>query len=254
MPEGGRSTDLPPGFRLFTFDRLDSTNDEALRRIAGGKAVHGDAIMAGVQTAGRGRRGRRWQSLRGNLHLTLIVCPPPGAAVGELAFLTAAAVGEAIAGALPRSAALRYKWPNDLLLDGRKLAGLLIEAGGTEMSPALAIGIGVNVAEAPAGGTLAAASLRDAGTAITAEQLVAPVCREFAAWYDRWVVEGFAPIRVAWLARAHGVGAPVEAHLPDGSIRRGIFRGLDATGALMLEAEGGGVRAIAAGDIFFSAA
>jgi BirA family biotin operon repressor/biotin-[acetyl-CoA-carboxylase] ligase len=253
MPGCGRSIDLPPGFRLLAFNRLDSTNDEALRRIAVGKAAHGDAIMAHVQTAGRGRRGRRWQSLGGNLHLTLIVCPRPGTPVGELAFLTAVAVGEAIADAIRGPAALRYKWPNDLMLDGRKLAGLLIEGGGTEMNPALAIGIGVNVAEAPAGGPLAA-SLREAGAVIAAEQFVAPVCRAFAAWYDRWLIEGFAPIRTAWLARAHGVGAPVEAHLPDGSIECGIFRGLDATGALMMEAEGGGMRAIAAGDVFFAAA
>ena len=254
MAYGESASDLPSGFQLFAFDRLDSTNDEALRRIAAGTAGHGDAIVARVQTAGRGRRGRPWQSPRGNLHLTLIVRPPAGVPVGELAFVTALAVGDAVATVLPEPAALRYKWPNDLLLSGRKLAGLLIEAGGTEMNPALAIGIGVNVAEAPSAMAFPTASLRDSGAHVTAEALVSPICKSFAAWYDRWLAGGFAPVRAAWLARAHGVGGPVEARLPDGTVHRGTFRGLDPSGALMLEGEGGAIRTVAAGDVFFAAA
>ena len=254
MPRSGPAADLPTGFRLFAFDRLDSTNEEALRRLAAGTARHGDTIVAESQTAGRGRRGRHWHSPRGNLHLTLIVRPPARARVGELAFLAALAAGETVAAAVPLTAELRYKWPNDLLLGGRKLAGLLIEAGGTAEDPGLAIGIGVNVREAPAGTAFPAISLREAGSAATADGLVAPLCRAFAAWYERWLAEGFAPVRAAWLARAHGVGGRIEARLPDGTVQRGTFRGLDPGGALMLEAEGGAVRAIAAGDVLFAAA
>lgn len=246
--------DAPSGFRVFVSDQLDSTNEEALRRIAAGTAEHGDAIMARTQTAGRGRRGRRWHSPGGNLHMSLIVCPPGGAHVGELAFVTALAVGDAVAGAIPEPAALRYKWPNDLLLGGRKLAGLLIEAGGTAMSPVLVIGIGVNVEAAPSDTAFPAAALRDAGARIVADALVAPICEAFAGWYDRWLAEGFAPVRSAWLARAHGVGGPVEARMPDGTVHRGTFRGLDPSGALMLETDGGAMRTIAAGDVFFAAA
>lgn len=245
---------LPSGFRLWALDSIDSTNDEALRRIAAGAGRHGDVIVARSQTAGRGRRGRSWQSPPGNLHLTLLVCPPAGARVGELAFVSAVAAGEAVAGIVPPAAELRYKWPNDLLLGGRKLAGLLIEAGGTDKDPALAIGIGINVASAPESTEFPATSLRQAGCDVPADALVGPLCRAFAAWYDRWLAEGFAPVRTAWLARAHGVGGPIEARLPDASVHRGIFLGLDGNGALMLESGDGAVRTIAAGDVFFAAA
>jgi BirA family biotin operon repressor/biotin-[acetyl-CoA-carboxylase] ligase len=254
MAAGTSAGVLPPGFRLLAFDRIDSTNDEALRRIAAGRAAHGDAIMAREQTAGRGRRGRPWRSPPGNLHLSLIARPPAGIRVGEVAFVTAVAVGETVAAVLPEPAALRYKWPNDLLLAGRKLAGLLIEAGGTEMSPALVIGIGVNVEAAPSGTALPAASLRDAGLRMVAEALVAPICQSFAGWYETWLSDGFAPVRNAWLARAHGIGGPVEAHMPDGTIHRGTFLGLDPSGALVMEAAGGMMRTVAAGDVFFAAA
>lgn len=254
MAEAFSSVVLPPDFRLFAFECIDSTNAEALRRLEAGAARHFDVLVAASQSAGRGRRGRPWHSPAGNLHLTLIVMPPAQAAVGQLAFVAALAVGDAVGATVPAAADLRYKWPNDVLLDDRKLAGLLIEGGGNGKRNGLAIGIGVNVGSAPPGTDVPAASLRDAGASVTAAALIAPVCAAFARWFDRWRSGGFAPLRQAWLERAYGIGGAIEVRLPDGTVRRGVFRDLDRDGALLIEAAGGGVSVIAAADIFFAAA
>lgn len=244
---------LPAKYRLFRFQRLDSTNDEALRRIEAGSAAHGDVIVADSQTAGRGRRGRTWQSPAGNLHLSLVVEPPSGSAVGQLAFVAALAMGEAVASVIPEGVELRYKWPNDLLLGGRKAAGVLIESNGNVENPALAIGIGINVCAAPEGTPYPATALRAEGGEVAAVELVAPLCAAFDCWYRRWSEQGFAPVRAIWLSCAHGIGTAIEARLPDGSVQRGVFRDLDSDGALVMEA-GGRRQTVATGDIFFTAA
>ena len=243
---------LPPGFRLSTFDCIDSTNAEALRRLADGSARHFDAVVAASQTAGRGRRERRWFSPPGNLYLTIVVVLPGDAPAGQLAFVAALGLGDAIAALLPASVQLRFKWPNDLLVDGRKLAGVLIEGGETERS--FAVGIGVNVTAAPAGTETPATALSQAGVAIAPAALAAPVCAGFARWYEHWRNRGFAPLRTAWLARAQGLGETIAARLPDGAERHGVFRDLDRNGALVLETTGGGRSVVAAGEVFFAAA
>ncbi|MDE0333734.1 MAG: biotin--[acetyl-CoA-carboxylase] ligase, partial [Defluviicoccus sp.] len=125
---------LPDGYRLVSLQRTDSTNAEALRRAADG-APHGTVVLAAEQTAGRGRRGRRWLPAPGNLYMTVLVRPPEGSATAQLSFLAAVALGEA----MDRETDFRFKWPNDLLVGGRKIAGILIEADGE----AAAVGIGV---------------------------------------------------------------------------------------------------------------
>lgn len=180
------------------FDEVDSTSDEALRRIRAGTAME-DAIVARSQTAGRGRMGRHWASPAGNLYMTLMFPAPALDRIGEVALVAALGAGEAVTAVLPGAARIAYKWPNDLMLDGRKLGGILIES---ELAPDgrrwVALGVGINVAHAPE--DLPAISLAQAGTSVGPEALVEPIRAHFAAWYRRWTEQGIEPVRANWLA------------------------------------------------------
>ncbi|MCX7279994.1 MAG: biotin--[acetyl-CoA-carboxylase] ligase [Alphaproteobacteria bacterium] len=235
----------PQGYRKIRHGELDSTNSEAQRLAESGET--GPVwIIADRQTAGRGRRGRVWSTDTGNLATTLLLRPDaPPAIVGQLSFVAALAAAEMASNFVP-GAAITVKWPNDLLADGKKLAGLLLEAG-----PGwLAIGIGVNLASAPEGTEFPATSLAQLGIAApSSEEALTVLAARFAHWYDAWMNEGFETIRAAWLARAGGLGAPIRARLPD-AVHEGVFEGVDTSGALLLNQQGQ-VRAIAAGEVFF---
>jgi BirA family biotin operon repressor/biotin-[acetyl-CoA-carboxylase] ligase len=241
-------TGWPAGFKEYA--ELDSTNAEA-RRLA----LTGESgplwITTARQTAGRGRRGRSWQSPAGNLAATLLIRPARAKAEwAQLSFVAAIAVAD-LAARLAPSAAIAVKWPNDVLAEGRKLAGILLESvllktGGE----ALAIGIGVNLAAHPLDTEFPAISLAGLGAKPPSpEGAIALLAPGFAGWYDLWDSAGFAPIRDAWLARAAGLGQRIRARLPDQE-RAGVFEGIDEDGALLLK-EGNRTRAIAAGEVFF---
>lgn len=229
---------LPDGYRLVSLQRIDSTNAEALRRAAEG-APHGTVVTAEEQTAGRGRRGRSWLPAPGNLYMTVLVRPPEGCATAQLSFVAAVALGEA----LDPETDFRFKWPNDLLVGGRKIAGILIEAD----EGAAAVGIGVNAARTPDGVSDTAADL---GGRVDAPGLCAKACTAFEAWYRRWLEEGFGPVREAWLSRAIGIGEDVAARSARGTVT-GRFDRLTAEGALVLVDASGTEREISAGEIFF---
>jgi BirA family biotin operon repressor/biotin-[acetyl-CoA-carboxylase] ligase len=231
--------------RIAAYGELDSTNSEA-RRLAEAGEPGPLWITAERQTAGRGRRGRVWDSAPGNLAATLLLRPEaPAAIIGQLSFAAALAVAEMAAHFAPQ-AAITVKWPNDVLVEGRKLAGILLEAG-----PGwLAIGIGVNLASFPQGTEFPATSLAQLGIAPpSADAALSVLAARFAHWYALWMSEGFETIRAAWLARAGGLGLPIRARLPH-ETREGVFEGIDSAGALLLN-EQGLVSAIAAGEVFF---
>ena len=235
----------PPGYRKIHHAELDSTNSEA-QRLAQAGEVGPVWIIADRQTAGRGRRGRAWSTDTGNLATTLLLRPdasPP--IIGQLSFVAALAAAEMASHFAP-DASITVKWPNDVLAEGRKLAGLLLEAG-----PGwLGVGIGVNLASAPEGTEFPATSLAQLGIAApSSEEALTVLAARFAHWYDAWMRAGFDTIRAAWLARAQGLGGPIRARLPH-ETRHGVFDGIDASGALLLN-EQGKVRAIAAGEVFF---
>lgn len=242
---------LPAFFRLERFDELDSTNEELKRRAAAGAAA-GTLVWARSQSAGRGRRGRRWTSPPGNLYMSILLRPECGAgAAAQLGFAAALAVGEAVAPLLPASAGLAYKWPNDVLVGGRKISGILLEsqAAGEGRLDWVVVGIGVNLASFPETSDYPATSLVAAGARpVSLEALLKAVAGRFLVWYERWLAEGFAPLRRAWLARAYGVGERIRVRLADGE-STGRFAGLDEEGALLLE-DGPTRRRIAAGDVF----
>ena len=240
---------LAPPFRLIALDTVDSTNDEARRRAAAGAAPF-TVVWAQAQTAGRGRRGRNWVSPRGNLHVSLLLRPErPMAEVARLSFAAAVALGEALAELLPPGADLACKWPNDLLLAGRKVAGMLLESAGEGQ---LVLGLGVDVAEAPEPALHRATCLAEHGFTGDAGQVLEAFCRHFIGWFTCWRDQGFAPVRAAWLSRASGLGGQVTARLDDATYG-GSFAGLDEDGALLLDLDGGGRRRVLAGDVFFGA-
>lgn len=246
--------ELPPGYRLHAHDTLDSTNEEATRLARDG-APAGTVVWALKQTAGRGRAGRNWASDPGNLLFSLLLRPEMGPAVAaQLSFVAALAVGEAVAEVLPRGVDLRYKWPNDLLLDGRKVAGILLESAGATGCGLnwLIIGWGLNIASFPE--TTAgypATSLADVGvTGVGPGDMLARVVRRFDLWQTRWRTEGLAAVRGAWLERAARVGEEITVRLPRDRLV-GRFRGLDEDGALILDLTDGTSRTITAGDVFF---
>ena len=242
----------PPGYALLELDEIDSTNQEAKRRAAAG-VTSPLWIMAVRQSEGRGRRGNAWQSLAGNLAATLLIRPERRAAeCAQLSFAAALAVSDMLARFAPH-AGLGLKWPNDVLADGRKIAGILLESESRSdgMAAWLAVGIGVNLAAFPDDVDFPATSLAVQGILPpTPRDAMLDLAAAFAKWYEVWRTQGFSPVREAWLARASGLGSRIRARLTNEEIT-GVLQGIDESGALLLGVPGGTTRIIAAGEIFF---
>ncbi len=242
---------LPDGYDLARFDALDSTNLEASRRAKAGE--NGPLwILANVQTAGRGRLGRSWVSEPGNLYASLLMSLEAGERAPDLSFIAALAVHSAAEACLTEDtqARLTLKWPNDLLIDGQKSAGILIEQAGTS---SVAIGCGLNLGSVPREGLRRPAtglSLHGANTA--PGEALEHLARVMDQWLNVWRREGFAAIRAAWLERGAGVGEMITASMDTETIQ-GRFQGLDDNGALLLERAGGEVTRILAADIELAA-
>jgi BirA family biotin operon repressor/biotin-[acetyl-CoA-carboxylase] ligase len=231
---------------IRTVTDTGSTNADLLVLARAGEP-DGSWLRAGRQTAGRGRLGRPWVSPPGNLYASRLVrlrpADPPAA---TLALVAAVALDEAIAVFLPDRTTLHLKWPNDLLLDGAKLSGILLERA----DDAVVIGIGVNLAHHPDLPDRATTSLAAQGVAVDPAALLNVLAETMARWLARWRGEGLAPVRVRWLDRAHPIGTALTARLPDGSAIDGLFDGLAEDGALLLRLSSGERRTIHAADVF----
>jgi BirA family biotin operon repressor/biotin-[acetyl-CoA-carboxylase] ligase len=242
---------LPEGYRLLRYDRIGSTNDEA-KALARVGAAEGTLVWAGEQTAGRGRRGRLWSSPPGNLYLSLIVrplVPPPRAA--QLGFVASVALAEGIGALCGPSPEIRCKWPNDVLIAGRKLAGILLESeiSDGDATDFVVIGSGANLISRPDNAEYPATSLAEQGfPEIGPQALLQAYIRRVDFWLRIWRAEGFAPIRKAWLARAAGLGAEIRVRLERATLF-GRFRDLDQDGCLVIDTAQGS-RRIAAGEVF----
>ena len=245
--------DLPEGFSLVSFDEIGSTNDEAIRLAEMG-AAHGTIVTAKRQTAGRGRRGRAWVSPEGNLHLSIVLRPDVNAeSAAQLSFVAALAVGETVKGFVPDSVTLHYKWPNDVLLNGAKASGLLLETASAQggVIDWVVLGVGINIVHHPDDTPYPATSLVAQGArGASVEAVMRRFVARLADWYDRWRGGGFMPIRDAWLASAAGLGEEIEVKLSGESVR-GRFDRLDPDGALVLALPTGDTRRITSGDVFF---
>ena len=237
---------LPPFYSSRHFAEIDSTNDEAKRQAAAG-ARDGLVIWADRQTAGHGRQGRAWQSPPGNLYCSILLRPDrPAVEVALLSFAAALAVCDIV----PRPLQPRCKWPNDVLVGGRKIAGILLESEAAGASVAwLVIGIGVNIASYPADTEIPATSLAALVAAPSSPGTVLEaLCARFLHWHGVWLTHGFTPLRDAWLDRAEGLGGEIRVRYAH-TETRGRFVDLDASGALVLE-NADGRRHISAGAVF----
>lgn len=238
--------------RILALEEVDSTNSEARRRADAGET--GPLwITARRQTAGRGRRGRSWETGAGNLAATLLmVTDKPPRQAAELSFVAALAVSDLVAAYLPPERVM-LKWPNDVMVSGRKIAGILVESGARpEGGLWLALGIGINLASAPVAADRPATTLAQETKLPPPEPAVAleGLAEAFGDWLGRWEARGFVPIAEAWTERAYGLGEHCSARLPDETIE-GLAEGLERDGALRLRLADGGIRRITAGDVFF---
>ncbi|MCR9128379.1 MAG: biotin--[acetyl-CoA-carboxylase] ligase [Alphaproteobacteria bacterium] len=236
--------------RFEVFDALDSTNEEAKRRAQQGET--GPLwIVARAQTAGRGRRGRAWTSAEGNLFTTgLFQLDASPARAAQLSFAAALSVGDVAASVIGHDA-VKLKWPNDVLVEGRKLAGILLESGGHRDGGLwLAVGIGINLAHHPDDAERPATDLSVHGGVLKPEDAVERLSARFEYWRMVWAGQGFAPVREAWLSRAWGLGECCTARL-EGETVEGVFADLADDGSLRLDLNDGRRRLVSAGDVFF---
>ena len=230
---------------LEVVEETGSTSD-TLKARAGGPGPE-TALLARRQSGGRGRLGRPWHSVEGNLHLSVLLRPQSLRWPGHWSILAAVALVDAVRPLLPAPGALRLKWPNDLLLGGGKLAGILLDAGTAASGPWLVIGFGVNLAGAPPGLGRPVACLASAAPAPAPEAFAGRLLEGLQRWRARYAAEGFAPVRAAWLAAAHAPGERIVVSL-GGERVHGAFRGLGDDGSLLLAGPGGAL-AVTAGEL-----
>lgn len=236
---------------IHYYDSLTSTQDEAWRLAEAG-APEGTVVCAARQQAGRGRHERAWDSPEGNLHATVILAPAaPQAACPQLALVTAVALADTLAAYTP--AAVTVKWPNDVLIDGRKAAGILLETRRRGDGYRVLAGVGVNLRHYPEGALWPATALAEhvSGEVPSVDAFLARFGGALAHHYGQWQERGLEPVRARWLARSFAaVGQPATVRLPGGALE-GRFEGLDNDGGLVLRLEDGEKTTIHAGDVFF---
>jgi BirA family biotin operon repressor/biotin-[acetyl-CoA-carboxylase] ligase len=236
-------------------ESLDSTNTHALRLAP---ETPGPAwFLAYAQTAGKGRRARPWISPRGNFHATLLLHPTePAAEVALRSFAAALALRDALVAVTAMPQAFTLKWPNDVLLNGGKLAGILLESASSGHSVAhLAIGIGVNLIAAPdpasvePGALTPVSLLQETGLRIAPETFLTRLAAAYATWEATFTTQGFAPLRSAWLSHAARLGETIRARTGT-TTQTGTFETIDPTGALILTTPQGR-QTIPAAEVFF---
>jgi BirA family biotin operon repressor/biotin-[acetyl-CoA-carboxylase] ligase len=238
---------LPDGWTLVALKSVVSTNDEAVRLAEAG-APEGTVVWAREQTGGRGRRGRQWASPFGNLYSSTILRPDcPAARAAGLGFAAALAVADIV----PAGRDVRLKWPNDVLVDGGKVAGILPESaiGSDGKVEHVVMGIGINIGFAPS-----LPDMRYLGACLggTVEAALERLTVALAARLAQWRREGFEAVRAEWLAKAGPLGLEVDVRLGE-ELVRGSFAGMDGEGALLLDTEAGR-RRIVAGELLARAA
>ncbi len=244
-------SNLLNSYHLLSFDSLDSTNEEA-KRLAKSGGSHGAVIWAKKQTGGKGRMGRQWVSSEGNLFVSFLLQPEkPMNELPQLSFVAVMAAIDAMKPLLPPGKKLQCKWPNDVLLDGKKVGGILLESfkgenGGTWV----AAGIGINIDNFPPHADFPATCLTEAGVDLVSAKIVlSRLIHHFIQGYNVWDGQGFAPIRAYWMRNAWGLGNLIAARWPDGEAI-GTAEGIDKDGSLILTLKNGKKQHVHAADIF----
>ena len=235
-------------WKLSVFNKLDSTNNEALRRLTSSDES-GEVILAYRQTMGKGRAGREWVSCCGNLMMTATIAIEERQRMSDLAFVGAVAVAEAVNELLPHESHAEIKWPNDLMVGNRKLGGLLIEVSSRPLIAAL--GIGLNLKNAPKSDNFQAACLLDFNVSIKPIRMSKLIAQKLGVWIERWSLCGFTPVINQWKAWGKGIGEIVRVRKADQTIVEGKFIDIDKEGRLLLELSNGRSMTISAGDVLF---
>lgn len=246
----------PGGLRHIALGTVDSTNDEAMdRAIAGAELPLW--VTAERQTVGRGRQGAHWTSEKGNLYASIAVDVMSSLRLSDLPIVASVALFDAICTHLPDELAARLsiKWPNDILLAGRKVSGILAESQSAGANAFHAVvGFGVNLKTYPAETRYPATDLAEHGVALKPELMFRALAVSMGDRLDQWQgspKSGFAEIRTAWLARASGLGGPLDVRLPSETLA-GTFQDMDGDGRLVLRLPDGDLRTISAGEVFFA--
>lgn len=234
-------------WRWADYPELESTNDEALRLSSALSDKDKIVITARRQTKGRGRRGRSWIGQEGNLFMSLLLHWPQTES-GALVFVVSLALLRTIRQFLPR-ADVCLKWPNDVLVNGKKVSGILLE---TAASGVMVAGIGVNIEAAPESRKIlyAVTSLRKAGINCSRVDFLKVFLVKFDEVCGIYKNSGMAALAEIWQSQAKGIGCPITVHMPK-TEEKGIFKGIDGNGLLLLESSSGSIKTISAGDVFF---
>ena len=244
---------LPPGFTLHHVETVGSTNDEAVRFATEG-ADTGLIVLADRQTEGRGRLGRSWQSASGNLHMSILLRPDCRLkAASQLSLLASVVLADVLVTGGPKGLDLSLKWPNDVLIGGAKVAGILLESAGHKDGRLdyVVLGVGLNIAWAPAGLPYPVTSLSAQGFPRRSPlEWSGDYAHSLSIWLDRWQREGFAIVREAWRERSHRLGQPIRLKLGHREIE-GRFIDLTDAGTLVIEHADSSRSELAAGDVVF---
>lgn len=242
---------LPPGYRAAWFETVGSTNDEAKAGARDG-AVDGSVYWSAHQTAGRGTHGRDWSTPPGNLAVSIIKRPRmPLALAPQAALVTAVAIADALPDLGVSQDRVRLKWPNDVLVDGGKVSGILIEgeADGTS-ARWLVIGTGINLVHHPAETRHPATNLSALGLAVGPERALTAYLAAFDTWWGRWRRYDFQVVATAWRARTlHKPGDRLSLSV-GGRSMQAVYRGLAPDGTLVIEDADGVEKRLASGEIF----
>lgn len=242
---------MPEGYCLHRFNRLASTNDEAKERAKAGAADR-TVILGAQQGSGRGRYGRVWSSPPGNLYVSFIFRPSvPVSEAAQIGYVASIAVVDTLSGLLAGAAGVSCKWPNDVLVDGKKIAGILPESsigidGALEW---IVLGIGINIAHHPRDSRWPSTCLADHGVSVTVDALLGMLAGSLDKSMVHWQEAGFTGIRQAWVDRAWAIGQDIRVEIPE-RVLAGRFAGLDDAGSMILEGPDGHIQKIHYGEVF----
>lgn len=245
---------IPP-FTVHFYPTVDSTMNEAKRFVAKDPLFANHVFVAEEQTKGRGRRGRSWESQKGNLYFSILLTLTQELRdrAAELSFVISVALGECLKLYIDDDD-IRFKWPNDILVNRKKIAGILLEMAGQapDFDANLVIGIGLNTQFIPEALKEKVTSMFDQmDRAIDQEELLESLLGKIDEFYALWKNEGFTKIRDLWRAQAYALGQEIQVNLGNGKSLKGRFIDIDVDGALLLEENNKEIQRIYAGDVFF---
>lgn len=237
-------------YELLIFDELDSTNSEALR-LAYQNVDSNYVILAKTQTNGRGQKSRNWQSLPGNLQVSLLIKPDKNFALfPQLSFVTALAVRDSISSCDTKDVSIKLKWPNDILVNSKKISGILLESVKVKHTDYLVIGIGINIMHKPANINQVTSFAHEGFKLFTAQELLNILINNFSKYYQIWDNDGFDPIRKSWLINSYKLQKDINIKDRD-NIITGKFIDIDNVGRILIQLPSKKIFAFSAAELSF---